>query len=234
MKTIRALTSLLVPVLAIALLIGCTGQEPDDAVNPGAEQIEPIEDIKQPLVTDEPEPEITTPAPIEPEPEATTPAPEEHEPEATTQEPEESELDLSNIADGVVINHIVTSDEAELTITSVPKFGDSSDSFIHGILTKGNYDDYETITLVCVGGVYYGKKPLHALGNMLINDDSTFSVQFNSAGNDRNATVILIFLVRSGFVDGIKPDVADGYAIPRSQIDALIRDSVCVVQIDRS
>ena len=227
MKTIKALTSLLVSVIAVALLIGCAGQEPDDAVDPGPEQTEPVEEIIEPLVTEEPEPEIATPVPE-------TPAPETPEPEATEQESDDPEPELLNIPDGVVVNHIVTSDEAELLITSVPEFGDSRDKFIHGVLTKGNYDDYETITLVCVGGVYYGKKPLHALGNMPINDDSTFSVQFNSYENDRNATVILIFLVRSGFVDGIKPNVSDGYAIPRSQIDALIRDSVCVVQIDRS
>ena len=227
MKTIKTFTSLLVPVLAVALLIGCAGQEPDNAVSPDTEQTEPVEEIIQPVVTEEPEPEVATP-------EITTPAPETPEPEATAQAPEDPEPDLSNIEDGVVINYIVTSDEAELMITSVPMFGDSSDRFIHGVLTEGNYDDYETITLICVGGVYYGKKPLHDLGNMPINDDSTFCVQFNSAGNDRNATVILIFLVRRGFVDGIKPVVADGYTIPRSQIDALISDSVCVVQIDRS
>ena len=140
------------------------------------------------------------------------------------------------IGEGVKINYIVTSDEAEIEITACPSYGDKRMPYVSGTLTKGDPFAYEVITIIMVGGHYYGKKPFNNSPNVPIKGDGTFRVQYSSndgQGTDWNAEYIYLFLVPSGYEDRIEPDVRAGYVVPPRQVADLIEDSVCVVQISR-
>lgn len=146
--------------------------------------------------------------------------------------------DTNLLGEGVTVNHIVVSENAAIAITECPAYGDRTPPypFIYGQLNHGDTFDYETITIINVNGSYYGKKPFNDFPNGFIKPDGTFSVQFSSndgVGVDWQAEEILIFLVPSGYEDGIRPDANAGYVIPPAQISALKKDSVCVVQIIR-
>ena len=136
----------------------------------------------------------------------------------------------------ITINNIVVSDEAEIEITDCPVYGDKNMPYVYGKLTKGDPFDYEIITIIVVSGSYYGKKPYNNLPNTVISGDSTFKAQFCSndgMGADFNAEFIYLFMVPTGYKDGIEPDSSLGYIVPPEQIAALKKDSICVVQINR-
>jgi hypothetical protein len=140
------------------------------------------------------------------------------------------------VGEGAIVYYTVTSGEAEIEITGCPSYGDKNTPFVYGKLTKGDPFAYELITIIMVGGSYYGKKPFNNSPNGVIKSDGGFQVQYSSndgMGADWNADNIFIFLVPGGYKDEIDPDVDSGYIVPPSQVASLRENSICVVQIDR-
>ena len=148
-----------------------------------------------------------------------------------------NDTDIENtIGKGVTFQTITDSDEAELTITGCPPYGDKRTPYVYGKLTKGDSFAYELITIIIVNGNYYGKKPFESSPNGFIDADNKFRVQYSSndgQGTDWNAEKIFLFLIPTGYKDEIKADSRAGYIVPPSQIAVLKENSVAVVQIDR-